>query len=61
MIRRARRTPAGAQIGVLLDLLVVAGIMVALIAFEAVRYASARHRIRHHGGHTPTPEDAAAD
>jgi low temperature requirement protein LtrA len=51
----------GGQIGVLLDLLVVAGIMVALIAFEAVRYAEDRHRIRHQGGHTPTPEDAAAD
>jgi len=53
--------PLGAQIGVLLDLLLVAGIMIALITFEAVRYAEDRHRIRHQGGHTPTPEDAAAD
>jgi low temperature requirement protein LtrA len=52
--------PLGGQLGVLFDLLLVTAIMVALIAFEAVRYAEARHRIRHEGGHTPNPQDAAA-
>ena len=52
--------PLGARIGVLLDLLVVAGIMIALIIFEAVRYAENRHRIRHEGGHGPTPHGADA-
>ena len=51
--------PLGARIGALLDLLLVTAIMTALITFEAVRYAEARQRIRHEGGHAPNPEDAA--
>jgi low temperature requirement protein LtrA len=45
--------PLGAQIGVLADLLVVTAVMACLIAWEAVRYAETRHRIRHLEGHHP--------
>jgi len=42
-------TVLGAQIGALLDLTLVCGVMVALIAFEALQYAESRRRIRHDG------------
>ena len=48
--------PLGERIGALLDLVLVVGIMAALVAWEAIRYAEARHRIRHLDEHTPTPE-----
>ena len=47
--------PAGEHIGALPDLLLVTAIMAALIAWEAIRYAETRHRIRHLDGH-PSPE-----
>jgi low temperature requirement protein LtrA len=46
--------PLGQHIGALLDLLLVTAIMAALIAWEAIRYAESRHRIRHLDGHRPT-------
>ena len=51
--------PLGEHMGALLDLLLVTAIMAALIAFEAIRYAEARHRIRHLDGHQPAPQSAA--
>ena len=39
--------PLGEHVGALVDLLIVTAILAALIAFEAVRYAETRHRIRH--------------
>ncbi len=48
--------PLGERIGVLPDLLLVTAIMAALIAWEAIRYAEARHRIRHLEDHHPTPQ-----
>ena len=55
--------PLGGQIGALADLVLVTAIMTSLIAFEAVRYAEDRHRIRHLDGHAPTAheEPVAAD
>jgi low temperature requirement protein LtrA len=50
--------PLGERIGALLDLVLVTAILAALIAWEAIRYAEARHRIRHLEGHHP---DAAGD
>jgi low temperature requirement protein LtrA len=53
--------PLGERIGALPDLLLVTGIMAGLIAWEAIRYAESRHRIRHEGDHRPMPRaDAAA-
>jgi low temperature requirement protein LtrA len=52
--------PIGAHIGALMDLLLVTAIMAALIAWEAVRYAETRHRIRHLEDHRPSaPEQPA--
>jgi low temperature requirement protein LtrA len=48
--------PLGGEIGALPDLLLVTGILAALIAWEAIRYAEARHRIRHEGGDHPSPQ-----
>jgi low temperature requirement protein LtrA len=55
--------PLGGQIGALADLVLVTAIMTSLIAFEALRYAEDRHRIRHLDGHAPTAheEPVAAD
>ncbi len=55
--------PLGGQIGALADLVLVTAIMTSLIAFEAVRYAEDRHRIRHLDGQAPTAheEPVAAD
>ena len=52
--------PLGEHIGALLDLLLVTAIMAALIAWEAIRYAETRHRIRHLDGHHPSEEEPAA-
>ncbi len=49
--------PLGEHIGALPDLVLVTAIMAALIAFEAVRYAESRHRIRHLDGHQPSEQD----
>jgi low temperature requirement protein LtrA len=49
--------PLGGQIGALGALGLVTAIMASLIAFEAVRYAEDRHRIRHLDGHAPTADE----
>ncbi len=49
--------PLGEQIGTLMDVALVTAIMAALIAFEAIRYAEARHRIRHLEGHQPAAHE----
>jgi low temperature requirement protein LtrA len=43
--------PIGFHIGAALDLALVASIAIALVGFEATRYAETRHRIRHLDGH----------
>jgi len=48
--------PLGARIGALPDLLLVTAVMAGLIAFEAIRYAEDRHRIRHLDGHAAQGE-----
>ncbi len=48
--------PLGERIGALPDLGLVTAILVALITWEAIRYAEARHRIRHLEDHHPTPQ-----
>ena len=51
--------PIGFHIGAALDLALVAGIAIALVGFEATRYAETRHRIRHlegHAGQKPKPD-----
>ena len=40
--------PLGERIGALMDLLLVSGIAVALIAYEALRHGDIRDRVRHH-------------
>ena len=40
--------PLGERIGALMDLLLVSGITVALIAYEALRHGDVRDRVRHH-------------
>ncbi len=40
--------PVGERIGALMDLLLVSGIVVALIAYEATRHGDIRDRVRHH-------------
>lgn len=52
--------PLGEHFGALPDLLLVTAIMAALIAWEAIRYAEARHRIRHLEGHHAPDEEPAA-
>lgn len=52
-------TPLGEHIGALLDLLLVTAVMATLIAWEAIRYADSRHRIRHLEGHAPEEEPTA--
>jgi len=47
--------PIGTRIGALPDLALATGVVSCLIAYEAIRYAEDRHRIRHLDGH------AAAD
>jgi low temperature requirement protein LtrA len=42
--------PAGAVLPALLTLAIVAALLAALVAYEALRYAEARDRVRHHGG-----------
>ena len=39
--------PAGAALPALLTLGLLAGVLVGLIAYEAIRYAEARERVRH--------------
>ena len=51
--------PLGERIGTLMDLALVTAIMAVLIAWEAIRYAETRHRIRHLEGHQPTAEAEA--
>ena len=52
--------PGDEFIGALPDLLLVTGIMAALIAWEAIRYAETRHRIRHLDGHHPSEQEQPA-
>ncbi len=52
--------PLGERIGTLMDVALVTAIMAALIAFEAIRYAEARHRIRHLEGHKPALDEEEA-
>jgi low temperature requirement protein LtrA len=40
--------PVGERIGALMDLLLVSGLAVALIAYEAMRHGDIRDRVRHH-------------
>jgi low temperature requirement protein LtrA len=48
--------PAGAALPALATLGVLAAVLVALVAYEALRYADVRERVRHHavGGSVPT-------
>ena len=43
--------PLGQRVPATIDLAIVAGIAVALVSFEANRYAETRHRVRHLDGH----------
>jgi low temperature requirement protein LtrA len=52
--------PLGTRIGALPDLLLVTATLAGLIAFEAIRYAEARHRIRHEEEHRPAAADEGA-
>jgi hypothetical protein len=48
--------PAGATLPALATIAIVAAVLVALVAYEALRYADARERVRHQpvGGGVPT-------
>ena len=48
--------PAGATLPALATIAIVAAVLVALVAYEALRYADARARVRHQpaGGGVPT-------
>ena len=52
--------PAGAALPALMTLGVLAALLTALIAYEALRYAEARDRVRHQLAREPMPEPAAA-
>jgi low temperature requirement protein LtrA len=51
--------PAGAVLPALATLAVLAAILVALIAYEALRYAETRDRVRHQLAHDPVAEAVA--
>ena len=53
--------PAGAALPALLTLAMLAAVLVALIAYEALRYADARDRVRHQPAPEPAPEAVAEE
>jgi len=52
--------PAGATLPALMTLGILAALLTALIAYEALRYADARDRVRHQLAREPVPETVAA-
>jgi low temperature requirement protein LtrA len=52
--------PAGTALPAIATLGVLAGLLAALIAYEALRYADARERIRHELARDPVPDDEPA-
>jgi hypothetical protein len=51
--------PAGAALPALLTLSMLAAVLVALIGYEALRYADTRDRVRHQLAREPVPEAVA--
>ena len=51
--------PAGAALPALLTLAILAAVLVALIAYEALHYADVRDRVRHQLAREPVPEAVA--
>ena len=52
--RRARRArPLAPEVAALAALAATTVVVVTLIAYEAIRFSTAREQIRHHGGSTP--------